>query len=292
MTTAFEKPTSDQRRLTSRNVLHSIRRLGCGVGDQRISSPSNFGLGLFVARPFGASTVGDSRLRLRARPSSAPSRNGPCPIQYGRSPGLEPTAICPRDTSSGMSAIAVHRGSGPFVLGAVAGLSAVGYVRRIGDFDGTVPGGPDVPEPGGRAGGVAGLPQQQARPMNGFCLALGGSQAAGAPLWGVILLVTFPLGIGPYIPGDVWAPTVQLISPIALAVVAAPFIAGLRAMGLARHSLRAQPIASPAYVGAILGGALRSSWGLTHAQFFPALVWGHQLCSALADHRSVAAVES
>ena len=58
MTTVSEKPTSPLRRLPSGSALQSIRRLGWGVGDQGISSLSNFALGLFVARSFGATEFG------------------------------------------------------------------------------------------------------------------------------------------------------------------------------------------------------------------------------------------
>ena len=63
-------------------------------------------------------------------------------------------------------------------------------------------------------------------------------------------------------------------------------------MGVARRSLRAQLTASAAYViggsvGAIVGGAVGTSWGVTVAECFAALVWWHQLRSALADHHSV-----
>ena len=91
-------------------------------------------------------------------------------------------------------------------------------------------------------------------------------------------------------------PTAQLIPAITLTVAAASFTtaatAGLRAMGVARRSLRAQLTGSVAYVvcgsvGAILGGAVGTSWGVTVAQTFAALVWWHQLRSALANHHAM-----
>jgi hypothetical protein len=62
-------------------------------------------------------------------------------------------------------------------------------------------------------------------------------------------------------------------------------------MGVPRRSLRAQLTASAAYViggatGAVMGGAIGASWGVTAAQCFSAMVWWHQLRSALADHHS------
>ena len=108
-----------------------------------------------------------------------------------------------------------------------------------------------------------------------FCFILGGVQAAAAIVWGAILLTVFPLGPGPALLKELWMPTAQLIPAITLTVAAASFItaatAGLRAMGVARRSLRAQLTGSVAYVvggsvGAILGGAVGTSWGVTVAQ--------------------------
>ena len=90
-------------------------------------------------------------------------------------------------------------------------------------------------------------------------------------------------------------PTAQLLPAIILTVAAASFTtaatAGLRAMGVARRSLRAQLAGSASYViagsvGAVLGGAVGTSWGVTIAQTFAALVWWHQLRSALANHHA------
>ena len=66
-------------------------------------------------------------------------------------------------------------------------------------------------------------------------------------------------------------------------------------MGVARRSLPVQLSASAAYViggsvGAVLGGAIGASWGLTIAQVFSALLWWHQLRSALTAHRKDPAV--
>jgi O-antigen/teichoic acid export membrane protein len=182
-----------------------------------------------------------------------------------------------------------------FVLGAVAGLAAVGYVRAseilMGPFLVVLMGISQVAVP--EASRVL---HRNSRNLSRFCLVLGGAQAAAAIAWGLILITVFPLGPGPALLKGLWAATAQLLPAITLTVVAASFItaamAGLRAMGVARRSLRAQLIASVAYaiggsVGAILGGAVGSSWGVTAAECLAALVWWRQLRSALADHHSV-----
>jgi hypothetical protein len=92
---------------------------------------------------------------------------------------------------------------------------------------------------------------------------------------------------------DLWQPTEQLIPAITLTVAGASFVtaatAGLRAMGVSRRSLRAQLIGSSLYLvggaaGAVLGGALGTSWGVTAAVSASAVVWWHQLGSALNEH--------
>ncbi len=183
-------------------------------------------------------------------------------------------------------------------LGAVAGLAAVGYVRAseilMGPFLVVLMGISQVAVPEAsrvfhRASG------QLAR----FCFLLGGSQAASALVWGMLILLIFPLGPGPALLEELWAPTAQLIPAITLTVAAASFTtaatAGLRAMGAARRSLRAQLTGSAAYViggitGAVLGGAVGSSWGVAAATSFAAMVWWRQLRTALAEHHSMAGV--
>jgi O-antigen/teichoic acid export membrane protein len=182
-----------------------------------------------------------------------------------------------------------------FVVGAVAGLAAVGYVRAseilMGPFIVVLMGISQVAVP--EASRVF---HKESRHLARFCFILGGAQAAAAIVWGAILLTVFPLGPGPALLKELWMPTAQLIPAITLTVAAASFTtaatAGLRAMGVARRSLRAQLTGSVAYVvcgsvGAILGGAVGTSWGVTVAQTFAALVWWHQLRSALANHHAM-----
>ncbi|MGH8773952.1 MAG: hypothetical protein ACRDWI_01890 [Jiangellaceae bacterium] len=185
-----------------------------------------------------------------------------------------------------------------FVLGAVASLAAVGYVRAseilMGPFLVVLMGISQVAVP--EASRVF---HRASGHLTRFCFVLGGAQAAAAVAWGLILVTVFPLGPGPALLKELWMPTSQLLPAITITVAAASFstaaTAGLRAMGVARRSLRAQLTASAAYAiggagGAILGGALGASWGVAAAQCFAVLVWWHQLRSALTDHQSTAGV--
>jgi O-antigen/teichoic acid export membrane protein len=182
-----------------------------------------------------------------------------------------------------------------FVVGAVAGLAAVGYVRAseilMGPFFVVLMGISQVAVP--EASRVF---HRDSRHLARFCFVLGGVQAAAAVAWGLLLLTVFPVGPGPAILKELWVPTAQLIPAITLTVAAASFvtaaIAGLRAMGVARRSLRAQLTGAALYliggtIGAVLAGAVGTSWGVTIAGFLAVLVWWHQLRLALADHHSV-----
>ena len=178
------------------------------------------------------------------------------------------------------------------MLGAVASLAAAGYVRAseilMGPFVVVLAGLSQVAVPE-----AARVFRRNSRRLLRFCLLFGGVQAAGAIAWGLILITVFPLGPGPALIKELWTPTAQLLPAITLTIALACFVtaatAGLRAMGVARRSLRAQLITSAIYVtfasiGAIQGGALGASWGVAAALLVGALVWWHQLRAALADH--------
>jgi O-antigen/teichoic acid export membrane protein len=179
-----------------------------------------------------------------------------------------------------------------FVLGGVASLAAVGHVRAseilMGPFFVVLMGISQVAVP--EASRVF---ERDPGHLRRFCFRLGAVQASGAIAWGVIILTVFPLGPGPALLKELWMPTAQLVPAITLTVAAASLIsaatAGLRAMGVARRSLRAQLTGSALYLiggtaGAILGGALGTSWGVAAGLCIAALVWWHHLRSALTEH--------
>jgi O-antigen/teichoic acid export membrane protein len=178
-------------------------------------------------------------------------------------------------------------------LGAVVGLASVGYVRAsemlMGPFLVILMGVSQVAVPE-----AARALARSTRRLSRFCLALGAVQSVAALAWGVVLLVVFPLGPGEWLLDEIWAPTSALLVPITLTVAVASFsvaaTAGLRALGVASRSLRAQLFASATYVsfgtvGAVLGGAVGTSWGVTAAQSLSALVWWSNLRAALEERR-------
>lgn len=177
-------------------------------------------------------------------------------------------------------------------LGAIAGLAAVGTVRGaeqlLGPFLALLMGLSLVTVAEG-----ARVLQRSPRRLRHFCLILGGAQAAAALTWGLALLLLVPDNAGRFVLGSLWDTSSKLILPVTLAVVGASFTtgaaAGLRALGVARRSLRSQLIASAMYVtfgltGAAMGGALGSAWGVAAATLAGSGVWWVQLHFALRDY--------
>lgn len=181
-----------------------------------------------------------------------------------------------------------------FVLGGVVSLVAVGQVRAaeilMGPFLVILMGVSQVAVP--EASRVF---HREGGRLARFCLVIGSTQAAAALAWGLTVLVVFPFGLGPLLLKELWAPASQLLPAVILNVVAGCFcaaaISGLRAMGVARRSLRAQLIAAALYLvgglgGAVLAGAPGTVWGVAAATTAGALVWWYQLRLALVEHSS------
>ena len=177
-----------------------------------------------------------------------------------------------------------------FVIGGVVGLAAVGYVRAaeimMGPFLVILMGVCQVAVP--EASRVF---HQRPTRLIYFCLTLGGVQALVALLWGVALLIVFPIGLGNLLLANLWPPVHQLLPPVILNVAAVCLMtsatSGLRAMGVAKRSLRAQLITSVSYVGlgslgAVFGGAPGTCWGVMAANSLGAVATWYQLRSALA----------
>jgi O-antigen/teichoic acid export membrane protein len=177
-------------------------------------------------------------------------------------------------------------------LGAIAGLADVGAIRGaellLGPFLALLMGLNLVAVPEA-ARVLRRAPEKLAR----FCLTLGGVQAVAAATWGAILLFLVPDALGRLALDDVWEHAQPLILPVSLSVTGAGIVAGaaagLRALGAAPRSLRAQLVASAGYlgfglVGAWLGGAVGMSWGSTTAMWLGAGLWWLQLRAALREH--------
>ncbi|WP_369142327.1 hypothetical protein [Streptomyces sp. R44] len=176
-------------------------------------------------------------------------------------------------------------------LGAIAGLGAVGAVRGaellLGPFLALLMGLSLV-----TVAEAARVLKRAPHRLGTFCLVLGGGQAAAAVLWGAALHLV-PEGIGELVLGDVWPSAAKLIIPVTLGLAGAGLgtgaAAGLRALGAAKRSLRAQLFASLCYAagglgGAAAAGAAGSAWGVAAATLGSSTVWWLQLRSALREH--------
>ena len=109
----------------------------------------------------------------------------------------------------------------------------------------------------------------------------------------MIALVALPAGLGELLIQDLWEPTHRLILPLGLVLVLGCFenaaLAGLRALGASRRSLVSQLTGSSLYLGlgalgAELGGAHGSMWGICLATALGQVLWWTQLRRGLRDH--------
>jgi O-antigen/teichoic acid export membrane protein len=176
-------------------------------------------------------------------------------------------------------------------LGAIAGLAAVGTIRGaellMGPFLMIMSGVGLIAVPE-----AARVLRRSIGRLRAFCFVLGGAQAALALSWGTLLLLAVPDRYGELVLGEVWTASSALIVPATLAMMSASMItgaaAGLRALGMARRSLRSQLLASIAYVtcgltGAWFGGALGASWGGACATFIGMAIWWYHLRAGLRE---------
>jgi O-antigen/teichoic acid export membrane protein len=182
-------------------------------------------------------------------------------------------------------------------VGLMLGLAAVGYVQAAYTLMGplmimlfgTV--AVIVPE-------IARVLRRSPRRLPLACLAYGGSLAAIALAWGVVLLVVLPKGLGDLLLGEVWRPAYPLVPLVALAFmggsIQAGAGAGLRALGAARRSLRAMVLSSVVFVvcglvGAAIGGTVGTALGAAVAAWIGALLWWWQLRAAQHESEKVPA---
>jgi O-antigen/teichoic acid export membrane protein len=181
-------------------------------------------------------------------------------------------------------------------VGAIAGLAAVGYVQAAGLLM-----GPflviflgislvTVPE-------ATRILRHSPRHLRLYCVLVGAGLAALALVWGVILLITLPKGLGELLLGEhLWRPASQLVVPFTISVMGACVIAGatagLHALGAARRSLRAMLLSSAVFlgcglVGAYFGDATGTVRGAALATWIGALLWWWQFDVAMRESGKV-----
>ena len=176
-------------------------------------------------------------------------------------------------------------------IGVLLGLAAVGYVQAantlMGPFMVLITGA-----------GLIVLPEATRiwRDSPGrlvkFCTVISIGCTVLGFAWGVLLLVTLPLGLGHWLLGALWRPTYALVLPTTLSIMGLCATSGagtgLHATGAARRSLRAAILTAIIYVvcsltGAAVGGAAGAVIGTAVATWTGALVWWWQLAAALRE---------
>lgn len=156
-----------------------------------------------------------------------------------------------------------------YSVSSILGLAAMGYIQAANTlmgpfkviFYGT--GMFTIPE-------AARILRNSPRRLPLFCAAISIGLALLALMWGLVLFVALPLGLGHLMLGKLWRPTYPLVLPTALYVAAgcAGIGAGigLHALGAARRSLRATLLTSALIVVfAIVGAAGEGTLGTMRA---------------------------
>jgi O-antigen/teichoic acid export membrane protein len=176
-------------------------------------------------------------------------------------------------------------------LGVISGLAAVGSVQAawvlMGPFLAALMGISLVTVPE-----AARLLKQSPRKLKLFCLAIGGGMAFAALVWGIVLQIALPLGIGHIVLRSLWRLTYPLVLPVTIWVMATCLTvgagAGLRALGASRRSLRAMVISSVTLVvasvlGSLADDAIGAVRGMAIAGVIAVVAWWWQLRAALGE---------
>lgn len=186
-------------------------------------------------------------------------------------------------------------------LGLLAGLVAVGYVQAagllMGPFQVVFLGLSLVTVPE-----AARILRHSPQHLRLYCVLVGVGLATLGVIWGGILLIALPRGLGPLLLGnELWRPAAHLVVPMTLSTVGYCLIAGatagLHALGAARRSLRAMIISSIMYLtfalaGAYLGGATGTVRGAALATLSGAAVWWWHLRKGMRESDKIPARDS
>jgi O-antigen/teichoic acid export membrane protein len=182
-------------------------------------------------------------------------------------------------------------------LGGITGLVAVGQVRAaemlMGPFLVILMGMSQVAVPE-----AAHILRDAPRRLGRFCFVFGAAQATAAAAWGVLILLMVPHDAGSELLGPLWGPAMDLLPIVMVGMCLGGFsvgaAAGVRALGAARRSLRAQLTQSGTYLvggigGAYIGGARGTCIGVAVATAVGAVAYWYQLQIARAEHRAAVA---
>lgn len=182
-----------------------------------------------------------------------------------------------------------------YIVSLILGLTALGYIQATGVLMGpfnVIYFGLSLilmPE-------AARLLRRSPQQLPAFCAAISIGLTLLALVWGVVLLVALPKGLGHLMLGSLWRPTYPLVLPATLSVMSrcatTGAILGLHALGAARRSLRAVILASvlvvaSALLGAMTGSTLATMRCVAAAWWLATLVSWWQLRQALHESGTV-----
>ena len=182
-----------------------------------------------------------------------------------------------------------------YIVSYILGLAAVGYIQAAGVLMGPfkiIFFGMSLilmPE-------AARLLRRSPRHLPLSCAAISTGLTLLGLVWGAVLLVALPRGLGHLMLGSLWRPTYPLVLPATLSVMSmcastGPIL-GLHALGAARRSLRAVILTSVlvvacALVGAVTGGTLGTMRYAAAASWLGTLVSWWQLRQALHESGTI-----
>jgi O-antigen/teichoic acid export membrane protein len=182
-----------------------------------------------------------------------------------------------------------------FIVSSILGLAAVGYIQAantlMGPFKIVIAGIGLITLPE-----AAMLLRRAPRHLPLFCVAVSIGFTLVALVWGVVLLVALPRGLGQVMLGRLWRPTYPLVLPATLSIMGAcasnGAYLGMHALGAARRSLRVVMLTSVlivtfALVGALTGGTLGTMWYVAAAFWLGSLLSWWQLRQALRESGTV-----
>ena len=178
-----------------------------------------------------------------------------------------------------------------YAVTSILGLAAVGYMQAanvlLGPFKIILFGIGLIAMPE-----AARLLRRSPRQLPLFCAAASMGLTLLALVWGAVLLIALPRGLGQLMLGSLWRPAYPLVLPATLAVMSlcasTGAAVGLNVMGAASRSLRAAILSSAlivacAVAGAVIGGMLGTMWFAAVASWLGVLVGWRQLRHALQE---------
>ena len=182
-----------------------------------------------------------------------------------------------------------------YAVTSILGLAAVGYMQAanvlLGPFKIILFGIGLIAMPE-----AARLLRRSPRQLPLFCAAASMGLTLLALVWGAVLLIALPRGLGQLMLGSLWRPAYPLVLPATLAVMSlcasTGAAVGLNVMGAASRSLRAAILSSAlivacAVAGAVIGGMLGTMWFAAVASWLGVLVGWRQLRHALQESDTV-----